>query len=153
MEVERLLFAVHRKSTGADCVFKGRYDCPRLLNDEPLELNTPLPSTSSGTDALQTCCLGDSGVSGKCRKSDVNKKLYQAASKPRWWEASAARHLLSQLPPSNTPAVRPYPYRHCSSYWCTVGSRIRSLTDERLFLSPASAGPGTSKVWPKQFNE
>lgn len=154
MGVERLPFVEHRKSTGADYVFKGRYDCPRLPNDERLELNTPLPSTSSDTDALRTCCLEDSGVSGACQESDVNnKKLFQAASKPTWLGASAARHLLSRLPPSNTPTVRPYPYSHWSSCWCTVQSRILSLTDERLFLNPASVGPGTSKVWPKQFTE
>jgi hypothetical protein len=74
MEGERLLFVEHRKSTGADCVSKGRYDRPRLLNDEPLALHTPVPSTSSGMDALQTCCLEDSGASGACRDSDVNQK-------------------------------------------------------------------------------
>ena len=74
MEGERLLFVEHRKSAGADCVSKGRYDCPRLLNDEPLELNTPLPSTSSGMDALQTCCLEDSRVPGACREGDVNQQ-------------------------------------------------------------------------------
>jgi len=38
------------------------------------ERRTTGPSTSSGTDALQTCCLGDSGVSGACRESDVNQQ-------------------------------------------------------------------------------
>ena len=74
IEGERLLFVEHRKSTEADCVSKGRYDCPRSLNDEPSELNTPLPSTSAGMDALLTCCLENSGISGACRESDVNQQ-------------------------------------------------------------------------------
>jgi hypothetical protein len=74
MEGERVLFVEHRKSTEAGCVSKNRYDCPRLLNDETLELNTPLPSTSSGMDALLKCCLENSGISGACRESDVNQQ-------------------------------------------------------------------------------
>lgn len=109
MEGERILFVEHRKSTGADCVSKGRYDCPRLLNDEPLALHTPVPFTSSSMDALQTCCLEESGVSVACRESDVNQQqeTFQAASKPRWWGATVTKHLLSR-----PPAVRPYPYSH-----------------------------------------